>query len=106
MFRTIDQLFKKTSNKRSKPNFITYDITSQEKQLSKTVKPMSKIISITLAVILIVAILATAIYLLRSCRDDDNSNECGVCDGVGLVPNKGLGMSTCPYCKGAGIPPQ
>ena len=37
MFRTIDQLFKKTSNKRSKPNFITYDRTSQEKQLSKTV---------------------------------------------------------------------
>ena len=45
MFRTIDQLFKASPQKKSKPNFTNYDRTAQEGQLAKKVKPMSKIIS-------------------------------------------------------------
>ena len=57
--------------------------------------------------ILICALVTFAVPLIQgiSGGGDSNNDKCGVCDGLGMVPNEGFGYSKCPYCKGTGIPP-
>lgn len=68
-----------------------------------------KVTEIAWKAMFVIVLIILVIILLKSCEllgeSGGSSNECGVCNGVGLVPKDGFGFTTCPYCKGSGIPP-
>lgn len=56
--------------------------------------------------ILVCALITSVSVLIYNISNSGNDNiGCGVCNGTGLVPNKGAGFSTCPNCRGSGILP-
>ena len=76
---------------------------SKKKQNTTTTR---KILPIIFAIVAILMCILLVFLLKNLFSGGDSAGKCGVCDGVGLVSNEGFGYSTCPYCKGAGVPPQ
>ena len=80
-------------------------VSSIKRGTTKTRKMLP--IAFAVVAILVLALLGFALKGLFGTLSGGNDNEeCGVCDGVGMVPNDDFGYSKCPYCKGTGVPPQ
>lgn len=68
-------------------------------------KKLGKILFIAVLIAALISFTVPAIINIVDGSSTSNSGACGVCGGSGLVPKDGVGFATCPYCKGAGIPP-
>ena len=68
-------------------------------------KNFGKILFIAVLIAALISFTAPFIIDMFDGNSTSNSDVCGVCGGTGLVPKEGLGFTTCPNCKGAGLPP-
>ena len=80
-------------------------VSKQKRNTTTTRKALPFVFAIVFILTCLIAIFALKTLVSELGGNNNNKNECGVCDGVGMVPNEGIGYSTCPNCKGSGILP-